>query len=252
MENMTPHFITSLQHPFVKHLVKLRENSRYRLEHKALILEGSKPIREVLSFVKKIIYTSAYAPYLTFEGFEKWQVTEGIMKKISGNSTPEGVIAEIQMPPFSSLKQAQNILVLDGINDPGNLGTLMRTALAFGWNGIYLLPTSCDPYNEKVLRSARGAHFKIPLRRGNINELELLAKQGNFQTLVADLKGQILKSTVSKKRKILIMGNEAHGPSPEVFKFAEPICIPMSGEMESLNVAVAGGILLYALNQMNF
>jgi TrmH family RNA methyltransferase len=212
-----------------------------------LILEGSKPIQEVLPFVKKIIYTSAYAPYLTFDVPERWHVTEWIMKKISGNNTPEGVIAEVQMPSFSSLKESKNILVLDGISDPGNMGTLIRTALAFGWDGIYILPTSCDPYNEKVLRAARGAHFKIPLRRGNLTELALFVKQGHFQAWVADLQGQTAQSVTSKNRKVLIMGNEAHGPSPEVFEFAESISIPMIGEMESLNVAVAGGILLYAL-----
>lgn len=244
-----PHFITSLQHPFVKHLVKLRQESRYRYEQKALILEGSKPIQEVLPFVKKLIYTSAYAPYLEFHAPEEWHVTESIMKKVSGNSTPEGVIAEVQMPPFASLKQARSILALDGISDPGNLGTLMRTALALGWDGLYLLPTSCDPYNEKVLRSARGAHFKIPLRRGNINELRQLAQQGNFQTLVADIKGETPEKMRSGSRKILVLGNEAHGPSPDLLEFGSPITIPMPGEMESLNVAVAGGILLYLLKK---
>lgn len=244
-----PRTITSLQHPLVKHLVKLRQDSKYRYESQSLLLEGTKPIQEVANSVKKLIYTEAYAPFIALKAPEEWMVTEAIMEKISGLSSPEGMLAEVQMPPFSSLVQSKMILALDGINDPGNLGTLMRTALAFGWDGLFLLPTSCDPYNEKVLRSARGAHFKLSMRKGTAQELKELAQAENMAAFVADLKGFEPEKIPSANKKILVLGNEAHGASQEIKEFCSSVTLPMVGEMESLNVAVAGGILLYLLKK---
>lgn len=243
------HEITSLQHPLVKHLVKLRQESAYRYAQRSLLVEGSKPIQEIAPFIQKLIYTSSHAPLLKTKACEEWIVTDAMMQKISGMTNPEGVVAEARMPSFSSLEEAHSILALDGINDPGNLGTLMRTALALGWDGIYLLPTSCDPYNEKVLRAARGAHFKLALRQGTAEELKQLAQQQTFQCLVADLQGQPPEAFSAHLKTILVLGNEAHGASAAVQEFCVPVTISMKGEMESLNVAVAGGILLYLLKK---
>jgi TrmH family RNA methyltransferase len=238
--------ITSLQNPLVKHLVKLRCNRDYRYEHHALVLEGSKPIKEVLHKVKTLIYSENFIPF-NHSGAEEWVVTDAIMKKISGFSTPEGVVAEVPMPECSLLKDSRYLLVLDGINDPGNMGTMMRTALAFGWDGVYILPTSCDPFNEKVLRAARGAHFKLPIKIGTVQELQEMATKQGFQPLLADIRGTSPEKLVSKSKCMLIMGNEAHGASDAVREFSIPVAIPMPGQMESLNVSIAGGILLYLL-----
>lgn len=238
--------ITSLQHPLVKHLVKLRSNSDYRYEHHSLVLEGSKPIQEVIGSIKTLIYTENFIPFPNSNA-EEWVVTEAILKKISGLSSPEGVIAEIRMPAFGLKPESHHLLVLDGISDPGNMGTLMRTALAFGWDGVYILPRSCDLFNEKVLRAARGAHFKIPVKIGTVEELLGLIRKEGFQPLLADLKGTSPEKQEAATKRILVMGNEAHGASKEVRNYCNPVAISMSGQMESLNVAVAGGILLYLL-----
>ena len=244
-----PHFITSLQHPYVKHLVRLREDSSYRFRERAFLLEGIKAIQEAASSIKRLAYTSAYLPFLKLQAKEEWHVTEEIMKKVCSTVTPEGVVAEMYMPPFSELNKASSILALDGVSDPGNLGTLMRTALALGWEGIFLLPNCCDPYNEKVLRAARGAHFKIPMQKGTFEELRQLAEEGDFQPLVASLQGISPDKIPSSGKKILVLGNEARGPSQKIQGYCSPVAIPMPGEMESLNVAVAGGILLYLLKR---
>lgn len=238
--------ITSLQHPLVKHLTKLRLDKDYRQSHQSLVLEGSKPIKEVLKHAKKLIYSEAFLPWPESQA-EEWIVTEPVLQKISGLSTPEGVIAEVHMPALVSLEKCQFILVLDGISDPGNMGTLLRTALALGWEGIFVLPGSCDLFNEKVLRSARGAHFKLKLYRGSLLELENLFKNQGFQSLLADLEGVNPKDISFMNKRALIMGNEAHGASQELRRLCLPVAIPMPGQMESLNVAVAGGILLYLL-----
>lgn len=239
-----PHFITSLQHPLVKHLVKLREQRDYRYSQQTIVVEGLKPILELGPYIKKIIRTETAEPP-SIDGPEEWIVTEAVMKKISGMTSPEGILAEAQMPPFSTLSGCRFILVLDAINDPGNMGALIRTALALGWDGIYLLPNCCDPFNEKVIRAARGAHFRFPLRMGDATELKALADELHLPIWAADLEGKIPEQASMKTGGLLVLGNEAQGVSDSVKQYCTKVTIPMPGPMESLNVAVAGGILMY-------
>lgn len=239
--------ITGLQHPMVKHLVKLRTDSGYRTEQQALILEGIKPIQEASGIIN-LFYTTDNAPLASSLSGEKWEVSEAIIDKISGMKSPEGIVAEIRMPAMMPLDEAAHVLALDGINDPGNLGTILRTALALGWETVYFLPGSCDPFNEKALRAARGAHFKLALAKGSAEQLQEWAQRKNVQALVADLKGTYPEKISNASSRLLVLGNEAHGPSTTILGFCQPVSVPMPGEMESLNVAVAGGILLYLLS----
>lgn len=239
--------ITSLQNPLIKHLLKLRTDSDYRHEHQALVIEGVKPVREVpSSSIQKIIYSD---PSLIhgIKCSEQWLVTDSIMKKISGMVSPEGVLAEVKMPAFLSLAGCKSVVALDGINDPGNMGTLLRTALALGWEAVYLLPNCCDPFNEKVMRAARGAQFKLRLGKGTVDELMQLIKEKKWQPLAADIEGSSPEKIPLAKNRLLILGNEARGVSNDIAAFCTKVTIPMPGEMESLNVAVAGGILMYLL-----
>jgi TrmH family RNA methyltransferase len=240
--------ITSLQHPLVKHLVKLRTDRDYRHTEQTILLEGIKPVQEVQRSIKQLICThpELFTSYSNIK--EKWLVTEEIMHKISGMTSSEGVVAEVYMPPLSQLQSIKWLLALDGINDPGNLGTLLRTALALGWEGVFLLPTSCDYYNEKVLRSARGAHFRLQLGAGNYQQLQQIAQRNQLPCFVADLKGlNVDQLNTTLHQCLLVLGNEAHGASKESKNFCQPIRIPMKGTMESLNVAIAGSILMYQL-----
>lgn len=239
--------LSSLQHPLVKHFVKLRTDSSYRNENKLLMIEGIKPIQELFSSIVKLLYTPTFEQEAARLPGEKWQITEGILKKISGMTSPEGIIAEIMMPRFVSLGKEKRVLAFDAISDPGNMGTLLRTALALGWEAVFFLPGCCDPFNEKVLRSARGAHFKLKLVKGTAKDLQFWIEQQNVQALVADLSGQPPVELPANESCLLVLGNEAHGASESVRHFCQPITIPMPGQMESLNVAIAGGILLYLL-----
>lgn len=241
--------ITSLQHPLVKFLVKLRIETDFRKEHSSLVLEGLKPIREAAQRLKKVLYTAEYASFVSEFPCEKWMVTESILQKISGMTSPEGIVAEIGMPPFVDLQKAKRVLALDRISDPGNMGTLMRTALALGWDTLYFLSGGCDPYNEKVLRAARGAHFKLSLSKGNAENLRHWVESNKVQSFVADLHGMEPKEIIASATCLLVLGNEAQGPSEEVLKFCQSITIPMRGDMESLNVSIAGGILLYLFSK---
>lgn len=231
--------ITSLSNPYVKHLAKLRSDSAYRRKTKRALIEGKHVVAEHGRLHSLIVSKSELAKNL--QAKEIYFADEAIIKKISGLENPEGILAEVDLPDESSLEDCQKLLVLDAISDPGNLGTLFRTACAFGWQGILLLPNCCDPFNDKALRAAKGATFKIPFKQGSIADL----KKTNLLHLAADLEGEPPEKYKDQPLS-LVIGNESQGLSSEIKKTCLPITLPMQN-MESLNASVAGGILLYIL-----
>ncbi len=166
--------IQSLQNPLIKHLVKLRKSSKYRKEQQSLLIPDATVIKEI---------GKTHAPHIILlkEGQNplptktSYYVTEEILKKITALSTPDPMVAQFPLPPPSSLRRAKSLLALDAISDPGNLGTLIRTALALGWKGVFFLPGCADPFNDKALRASRGALFRLPYRHGSWAELKELA-----------------------------------------------------------------------------
>lgn len=241
--------ITSSNHPLVKHLVKLRHNRDYRYEHQSVVVEGIKPVEELCRqtrFKLLATYNEAMIPLGT-EVDEILIVNDTVMQKISTMQAPEGLVAEIAIPQPASLQGLKSILALDGVSDPGNVGAILRTALALGWKGAFILNDSCDPFNDKALRAARGATFRLPLAWGNIDQLKELVKSNGLTPLVADIEGKDIAEMPPLSSILLVMGNEAHGPSQEIKAFCQSITIAMPGSMESLNVAVAAGIMMYAL-----
>lgn len=251
MERLMLRQITSVQHPLVKHLVKLRLNRDYRYEHQSLLLEGITMVTEMRSKKKyKVIATvdEMLIP-LGVEADEVILVNESVMNKISGVQSPEGIIAEIAMPESASLKGKRLLIAIDGVSDPGNLGTLLRSALALGWDGAFIVEGSCDPYNEKALRSARGATFRLPLAWGNWADLEKLIQENQLKPYVADLSGCPLSKMPKSDKILLVLSNEARGVSPAAKKVCKPITIEMPGDMESLNVSVAGSIMMYSITR---
>lgn len=243
--------ITSLQHPLVKHLAKLQHNRDYRYEHHSVVVEGTKMIAELIQEqkVKTVVATdlALLAPYL--RDYDCYLITEPLMRKISGMVHSEGVLAEVEIPPLADLKGKKRLLALDGVSDPGNLGTIVRTALALGWEGLFLIGDCCDPYNDKALRAARGATFRLPFSPLSWKELEVFAKKQNYTCFAADLTGTPLPAIAPVEKIILVLGNEAHGVSQDVLSFCQQVTIPMQGAMESLNVSSAGAIFMYHLGR---
>ncbi|KAF6165543.1 hypothetical protein GIB67_006433 [Kingdonia uniflora] len=209
------------------------------------------------------------------------RVSSMVMRKLSGVHCTDSIeaIAVMKIPTsfhdvnddqvranFQSLfPSPHRILVLDGIQDPGNLGTLLRSAMAFRWDGVFLLPGCCDPFNDKALRASRGASFQLPILSGDWAQLEILRKEFHMKMLAGhpDCENQQLKkisSSLSRnladslvdKPVCLILGSEGQGLS-EKSKHAcnELVSISMEGEFESLNVSVAGGIFLFMLKPEN-
>lgn len=243
---MIPRHITSLQHPLVKHLVKLRQDKEYRQEENAALISGTKLVNEIAkhSTIKILIATQGYPG---IEAEETVIAPLEVLKKITGLQNPEGIAAVVNLPKSPDLKNYDKLLVLDQLSDPGNLGTLLRTALALGWEAAFLTTGSADPFNEKAIRSAKGATFRLPLRTGSWSDLKSLL-QGK-QIFVADLQGQTPDTLDRQKKIALVLGNEARGVSPEAKKIGTLVSIPMTSQIESLNVASAGAILMYILKR---
>lgn len=242
---MLPKKIHSLQHPIVKHLAHLRTSRRYRQQEKRLVVFGSKLVSELKP---KRLFLSPNAPLEQAAG-EVFFLEPALFKKISGQEHPELIAAEVEMPEESPLTNASYLLALDNVSDPGNVGTLIRTALALGWEGIFLTDGCADPFNDKALSAAKGATFRLPFNRGSREELLALIKEHSFTPLAADTIGAPLSTLNPSPPLILILGSEGCGIAPELKALSTLVTIPMSGRMESLNVAAAGAILMHGLKK---
>jgi TrmH family RNA methyltransferase len=244
--------ITSLQHPIVKHLVKLRQDRNYRYETGSVIVEGNKLIQEIgpKHAIKTLLALNSDLIPPQLQAAEVFLVNESILEKISGMHSSEGLIAEIAMPQNASLKGKNLILAFDGVSDPGNLGTLLRSGLALGWQGAFILKNCCDPFNDKAIRAAKGATFSLPIATGTWKDLEKIQKENQLTPFVADIQGTPLNKILKTTNVLLILSNEAHGPSKQALSFCQPVTIPMSPQMESLNVSAAGAILMYTLGKI--
>lgn len=235
----------SKDHPLVKRFTKLRINRDFRHECHRLIIEGEKLVHDILRAVPYfhlLVSDRALVP-AHFDVAHISLVTEELMKKISGMEHPPKMMAEVEMPTQSPLSDLSWVLALDRLQDPGNLGTLFRTALALGWQGVYLIGEAVDPYNDKALRASQGATLLLPWRQGSLEDFQAWTKAEGLPLLAADLKGSSPKP-VSKG--CLILGTEGEGLHPAL-KQVPTVAIPMTPNVESLNVAVAGGILMYEL-----
>jgi len=249
--------IISLQHPLIKHCVLLRRETAYRYHHQEVLVTGKQLITELAScinikilFVQKELYAEQKIALPPFPGKTILSVPFAVLKKITALEHPDPFAAIVSLPERHFPQSPSYLLALDGIADPGNLGTLLRSALAFGWEGVFLTKECCDPFNDKALRSAKGATFRLPLLQGDPTELCALIALHKMQAYVADNQGVPYTLRTLKTSKImLILGNEAHGVS-SFFKTKYPLLsIPIHKEMESLNVACAGAILMHALKE---
>jgi TrmH family RNA methyltransferase len=240
--------ISSTQNNLVKHIVKLREDASYRNKYKLVVISGIKIIEELALITKPIslfITPESSALSCAKHAQEIYEVTMPVLKKITGLVNPEPAAALFVLPRSVALDTKKRILVTECVADPGNLGTLMRSALAFGFEGIFLLGSGVEPFHEKVLRASRGALFSLSYELGDWDRLQELV--GNKPCFVADIKGEAIKNIKPPKDFFLLLSNEAHGLSKKALNFGQKVCIPMQPAAESLNVSVAGAILMYCL-----
>ncbi|KAH8947443.1 hypothetical protein BDL97_11G041300 [Sphagnum fallax] len=307
--------ISSGANAYVKHLVKLRQSASYRNACGSVVVVGSVPLREICEYALKkggggenlqfevllVLDWTPEPPDLAIWSDRILRVSEAVMCKVAGVESSQGLgcVGVLPLPSsFCNLEAIQSassgafnwcpsprrVLVLDGIQDPGNLGTLLRTAAAFSWDGVFLLPGCCDPFNEKAVRASRGACFRVSIATGHWDLLQQFVDAHQMKLYAAEPEHQVtfpatsnnainsvnassgaamypteiemtavasgpncLATAGAEDALCLVLGSEGQGLSEVAQRACNRVSIPMPGLFESLNVAVAGGILLYLL-----
>jgi len=249
--------ITSASNPRIKLAHKLTRR-RAREQAGLCLLEGSRLVSDAWSagvrldsaFVTQRFLAqsqpSPLLPALEKAGVPLFLISESLLAEISDTSTPQGIVALSHLPDLPVPTHPWLVLVLDGVGDPGNAGTLLRSAVAARVELVIFGPGTVDPFNPKVLRAGMGAHFRIAVVTA-ASWAEAEAALGRGRSLyVADAQAQISYEAVDWNQPAgLVIGSEAHGPSQVTLAAATPIAIPISSAMESLNAGVAGSVILF-------
>ena len=242
--------ITSLTNEKVKKYVKLNQSKKYRDEEGLFLVEGMHLVLEAYKkdMIVEVILEQDYTLPLDVP---KVYVTKEILSKISDCPSPQEVMA-LCKKKIVDIK-GNKLLLLDGLQDPGNLGTIIRSATAFGVDTICLSEDSVDLYNPKVIRATQGMLFHIPIVRTNLEKMIVPYQQKGYPLYVTQVSyGKDARDLTKEERQkyMLCMGNEGNGVRPEIIEMADSyLSIPMQEEVESLNVAVATSILLYELGR---
>ena len=237
--------ILSKENPIIKEISKLKQ-AKYVKETNMVLLEGMRLISEAET--RNVPLKAVFANFYLDEDFScpTYFLGESAFKALSSTVSPQGIIAACELKPHEFSMPKGNFLVLDGVSDPGNMGTIIRTAVASGFCEIYA--RNCvDFRNDKVIRSTMGTIFDCKVMNISLDDFQKLTKHKMF---CAEMDGEsVFKVTSVPKQFGLVMGNEAHGISDEIKTFAlKSLSIPMKNKVESLNVAVASGILMYILS----
>jgi len=252
---MKGEIITSLENSMIKEARSLTEK-KYRRFHGKFLVDGKKLVNEVVlgaAEVDKIFVDGTrlaeFSDILAnFDG-KVVPVTPKVLDSISENATPQGIIAEVFMRETGEFKLERNepILILDRIQDPGNLGTIIRTAAASGLNKIVLIDTA-DQFSPKVVRSSSGGIFYTDIYRMTEDEIIGFCRANNIEMLVADMGGEnIYKMQKPTGSFALVIGNEGQGVSDRFSNEGKIISLPMKEQMESLNAGICASILMYEL-----
>lgn len=241
--------ITSKDNEIIKNIKKLKEK-KYRLD--SYIVEGIKMVKEAISENQEIALIAIREDFkIDFDTKNTKIVTisNKIFNDISDVKTPQGILAVIKKNQNNQIETNQEyILALDSLQDPGNMGTIIRTADSANINQIIINKTTVDPYSPKVIRSTMGAIY-----RTNIIEVEDLKatlkkmKSKGFQIITTDLKAtQSIYDINYNNKTVVVIGNEANGVSQEILQTADKkVIIPMLGKTESLNASIAASIMIY-------
>ena len=241
--------ITSKDNEIIKNIKKLKEK-KYRLD--SYIVEGIKMVKEAISENQEIALIAIREDFkIDFDtkNIKTVTISNKIFNDISDVKTPQGILAVIKKNQNNQIETNSNyILALDSLQDPGNMGTIIRTADSANINQIIINKTTVDPYSPKVIRSTMGAIY-----RTNIIEVEDLKatlkemKLKGFQIITTDLKAtQSIYDINYNNKTVVVIGNEANGVSQEILQTADKkVIIPMLGKTESLNASIAASIMIY-------
>lgn len=238
--------ITSRQHPFVKSCKQLL-SGKGRREQGKFLAEGARIAEEAVRTGAAEVLLIRDGESIPSVSVPVYILSEACFNDVSDTKTPQGIIAVCRIPQDTRLT-ADKLLLCDGIADPGNLGTMIRTAEGAGFGGVLLLG-GVDPFHPKTVRSTMGSIFRIPVCR--VTEEELRRDYSAYEMVITSLQdSENFYETSFSDCMILTVGSEAHGVSEEIRRLADKrVRLPMDGEVESLNAAVSAGIMMYEIRR---
>lgn len=248
--------ITSTSNETIKYFISLNDK-KTRMNAKRFIVEGYHLVDEAskTNLLEAIISTDE-KELKKINNVKRYLVNDAIINKIATTKNPQNILGIVKMLDHNITNllpiikgNKTKLIMLDDVNDPGNLGTIIRTAAGLGYDGIIMSPNTVDLYNEKVIRSTQGVMFKIPIIKANLQEvIKLLKKEKVFCIGTALTNAKDVKHITKKDKFAICLGNEAKGISKEVLdNMDENVKIAMNNDVESLNVSIAAGIIMYEM-----
>lgn len=246
--------ITSRQNPLMTRVRKLSSSRSFRRREGEFLCDGVKLLEEALKWhspLSAVIGTEGVSLPELPEGVRRVEVPEDVMKSISPMESPQGALMLCRMPETAlpDRLEGTRYLVLDGVQDPGNVGTIWRTADAFGADGLILLHGCADPFNPKTVRAAMGAAFRLPVWETEPEPLmERLNEAGIPLYATALREDTAALGNIELDRCAVVIGSEGKGVSEEMLdRCVQTIKIPMEDTCESLNAAMAAGVVLWEM-----
>lgn len=241
--------ITSINNEYIKSLIKLKEK-KYRNEQKKFLIEGYHLVNEAYNaHCLEILLVNDECICNQYKDVLIIKVNSSILKKLSSTTSPQEIIGVCSYKRNDGIR-GNKVLLLDNINDPGNLGTLIRSSLGFNIDTIVLGVDCVDLYNDKVIRATQGAIFKLNIINQDLNESIKYLKNNDIPIIGTSLQSSIdLKKIEVTNKYALLLGNEAQGVKKDLLKQTDVnVKIITNPALESLNVAVAGSIIMHYLN----
>ena len=244
--------ITSRQNPLCTHIRKLATSASYRRQHGKFLCDSPKLLEEALlrhGDLHTVVCTEGAALPPIPAGVRLVQVPGDVMKSLSPAQTPQGVLSVCGMPSakLPTKLEGKRYVVLDGVQDPGNVGTILRTADAFSADGMLLVNACADLYNPKTVRATMGAVFRCPVWSCDAAALRELLTASDLPMYGAALRSDTVDArTVDYSRCAIAIGSEGKGLSQEMLEICDrTVLIPMQAHCESLNAAIAATVLLW-------
>jgi TrmH family RNA methyltransferase len=248
--------ITSVKNPRVKEVRALQARAKTRRETGLFIVEGVRLAEEAVSAgwqAELCLYTPelatrglALVDTVSAAGAAVEPVAEHVMKAVSDTQSPQGILLVLKLQAAPLPAHPAKLLILDQVQDPGNAGTLLRTAAAAGFDAVLLSEGSVDAFSPKVLRAGMGAHFRLPVLTHSVAEIVELCRVHGLTLWTASVEGgQSYTDADLSSPLAIVIGSEAHGVGASLFGSSSRLHIPMPGGAESLNAAVAGAVLMF-------
>lgn len=245
--------ITSRKNPIISHIRRLSADRAFRRDAGEFLGDGLKLLEEAVRWnapLTAVVTTPGVSPP-PVEGVRKIEVPEDVMASISPAKTPQGALFLAKLPEIRPPERlaGDRWLILDGLQDPGNVGTIWRTADALGADGLVLVNRCADPWSPKTVRATMGACFRLPVYETEAAELPGLLERSRLSLYAAALREDTADiKTVRLSRCAVVIGSEGRGVSPELLRLSEgTVKIPMRARCESLNAAAAAAIVLWEM-----